>query len=179
MNIDRTEPGTSFRFVCEVYGPDLPSWQLRQFWRAYWRASDRLFDMVTFFRLARAGHIVCAWVAERDPDDDVFDVVATFGLELMIDRHGQPYTQFIFFDRDPDGDQAPSRLLDMAPLVVETCLRLSMTYKDAERFRGEMRLLLKGRRGWRRVVRRLGLVMDEEGWISENQEVFHHGPVRQ
>jgi hypothetical protein len=170
MNIAVTPPGINFEFACLVLGPDMPAWQLRAFARAYDRAGDWRWSPRTFRRNVRDGHVICCVVVRQD-----LSVAAQFGIELMIDRDGWPFTQFLFFESAPD-ERRLRALQKLVPLVVETAWRISMAYKEAETaFPYKMRLLLIGRKGWRRVVKKLGLQMDEEGWITEDQEAFRHG----
>jgi hypothetical protein len=150
-------------------------WVLRAFWRAYQRGGDGKWSMSELYRAARDGHIYCAWVLEQNQEDGDYDVQAQFGIELMHDEEGLPYTHFLFFDRNPAiaGKPSLAKLRDMAPTVCFTAWQLAMHYRDAEGFNDNVRVRLKGRPGWRRVVERMGLVMDANGWISDNQEFFH------
>lgn len=164
--------------MAEVMGPDMPSWQLRAFWRSYWASGDRDFGMMEFSRLVRMGHLLCIWLLEKDRmggDLAQWMVSGQFGVELMHDFDG-PYTQFVFFDRDVR-DPTRGDLWDVLPCVVMTAWQITQMYSEAEGFGGEQRLFLGGRKGWRRVVKALGIEM-REGWISNRQEVFGHGNVR-
>jgi hypothetical protein len=147
---------------------------MRSFWRSYWTSGDRALGMVEFSRLVRMGHIVCIWLLEVDKGGELC-VSAQFGVELMQDLQG-PYTQFIFFDRDTS-DKERGNLSKVLPCVVATCFKLSELYADSADFQGEQRLFIGGRKGWRRMVRSLGIEMNG-GWITNRQRCFDHGSVR-
>ena len=165
MNSEVIMRGTSSRNIW-AYGPHLSGWTLQSFWRAYRDGGDDAYSQARFENLVRTGNIICFAIAGGGV------VKAQFGLQLMRDRHG-PYVQFIFFA----SDFARLELARELPAVVDTCLRTARLYKQAEKYKGDMRLLLVGRKGWRRVARRLGLVMDDRGWITENQKAFKNGYV--
>jgi hypothetical protein len=156
MNTEFRRPdGTSFS--CRIVGSDMAPAVLAAFRDSYLSSGDGKMSMADFDQLTREGHIInCA----------VFDEVfcfALFGLELMKDRDG-PYTSFLYFDL------WHGRLAPIAETVIAMTYAVTRAYADAEGSSAPLRCLLRGRDGWERMVRRLGIEMDHDGWIREEQQ---------
>jgi hypothetical protein len=146
--------GTSFN--ARILAADMPQTVLQACRDSYLASGDGKLSDADFEQLTRDGHIInCA----------VFDEFcrAVFGLELMKDRDG-PYTSFLFFDL------WHGRLAPIAETVIAMTYAVTRAYADGEGSTKPLRCLLRGRDGWERMVRRLGIEMDHNGWIREEQQ---------
>lgn len=163
MKDDPTMHGTSSEVQASVLPAHCSAWQLRTLWQSYQASGDGRYFEAQFKQMVRQAHIVpCVIFDERWTR-------AIFGLELMRDDDG-PYTSFLFYE------QIYGRLVPIARQVIDVCWRVAVAYHDADGGRPDpARLLLKGREGWQRLVPRLGVKIDGEGWISEDQERFGYG----
>jgi len=133
---------------------------LQSFYQAYDLASDGYYqNWWEFSAEVRNGHIVCVSIIEPD-------YRSVMGIELMSDGQG-PYISLIFFCGHLT-----------RKLVREITFFLFMFmqhYKQQEHFGGYGRLYLGGRGSWQALIHRMGLTIDPEGFISENQEAFKDG----
>jgi hypothetical protein len=111
---------------------------------------DRMFQCVTLcFYLTRI---------------DTRDVEVIFGVELCAD-----HTNFLFCSA---AVQAPRGVMKRcAPAIVDICEDLTRRWCRWQ-WETEAKMLLRGRPGWARILKSLGIERDEDGWISEDQERF-------
>lgn len=137
---------------------DVMSMQL--FYAAYQQGSDGfLKSWWDFSHEVNSGHIVLATIDDED------EYRSVFGLELMHDREG-PYLNLMFYV----GRLSVRLVGELTWWIFE----FAQLYKQQERA-DLVRLKIGGRKGWRAFVKRMGLEMDQDGFISEYQEVFYHG----
>lgn len=156
MNIEAMPRGTNFSV--EAWGPDMPPWAMSSFSTAYRDGGDETLEIWEFERLVRAANILC--FALRNDGW----VHAQFGVQLMVEKRSRrPYLQIAFFK----SNVRRLNLARAAPVITKALYQTAMQHKYHERFDGEMRLRLVGRRGWRVVLRRMGIKIDKFGWISE------------
>lgn len=161
MNI-RPEHGQSYRLEFAAYGPGLRGKPQKRFFESYRKSASRFHGSETYsagkFRaLIGIGAIVCCEVTIDD------EHMADFGLELLEDNEG-PFLGLLFFE----GKALRLYVRDM----VGVCFSAVKANNAALGFEGEGRLRICGWSGWPRVLSRLGLIVDENGFIREFQPAF-------
>jgi hypothetical protein len=139
---------------------------LRVLYRCYRQASgDGLYTLRDFKADTRNGHILNFVVALNDD-------CCTVGLELMHDDQG-PYLSMLYaygFIEAP-----------MIGGILTACLIANAAYMEHEGYHPrDGRLWVKGRKGWRRVMRahRIATYDDpfdgDAFWITGDQPLFHY-----
>lgn len=158
------QPGQS----CEIVAiePHCSILALQYSFAAFQAGGDSFYkNWWEFSQDVRHGHIIPA-VIDRDGQG-----VAQFGVELMRDSQG-PYISLLYycgaFDLVMGG-----RLLRWLDVVLQQYKHGFGLSIDQEAY-----CKIVGRDGWRRICRRLGVYMDEAGFISDQQEVIRNGRFR-
>jgi len=143
-----------------AHGKDLDILSMQAFYQAYEEAADDYYqNWWDFSAQVRNGHIVCATILEPD-------YRSVIGIELMRDRRG-PYISPIFYC---------GRLTKKIVRELTWWLfQMMQLYKEQEGFDGYGRLYLGGRGAWQALIYRMGLHIDPEGFISEDQEGLRYG----
>lgn len=116
----------------------------------------------------RRGHIIPAVMQWRERDQVH---AAQLGVELMKDDDG-PYIQLLYYNGDFTPTAAPFLAAWLHQILAHYKVSFGLSADD------EAWCLVKGRPGWRRVIRRLGLAQDEAGYISDQQGVIFNGLFR-
>lgn len=167
MNIAVREPGPNFDVrICG--GWKISPVIMAHAWNAYQASGDGLYPSDRFMLQTINGALWHFFVGTPEP----VKVLATFGLELLRDDRG-PYVSFLYFEAQPG-----VRLAPIARAVIDTCHGFTRAMHEGAGGRGPARMLLKGRDGWQRLLPRMGIEIDPDGWISEDQEAFGHGHFR-
>jgi hypothetical protein len=152
--------GENSRPEFRTLGRDLDVLQMQGFYDAYELAADGFYrNWWEFSAQVRSGHIVCVLIVEED-------YKSALGIELMRDKHG-PYINPMFYT-----GRLTRRLI--RELVFYLFMFLQH-YKQEQHFGGFGRVFLGGRSGWQALAFRLGLRIDPEGFVSEDQETLRHG----
>lgn len=114
-----------------------------------------------FSTQVRKGHIIPAVIEWQGQ-------WAQIGVELLFDKDG-PYLGILYYNGSVN--------MRVAEHVMYWLFVMLQKYK-AQRGLGpdeEAYVQVVGRPGWRRMIKRLGLYQDEDGFISDQQGVFSHG----
>jgi hypothetical protein len=61
-------------------------------------------------------------------------------------------------------------LAAIAETIIRTTYAVTLAYARGEGDQLPLRCLLRGRDGWQRLVPRLGIEIDHDGWIREEQQ---------
>jgi hypothetical protein len=143
-----------------AWGKDLDILTMQAFYQAYEQAADDYYqNWWEFSSQVRSGHIVCVSIVEED-------YRSVLGIELMRDRKG-PYISPIFYC-----GRLTKKLVRELTWWLFQFMQL---YKEQEGFDGYGRLYLGGRGAWQALIYRMGLYIDPEGFISEDQEGLRYG----
>lgn len=155
-------PGRNCDRRITALAPDANIRQVQLAFAAFQAGGDEFYkNWWEFMQDVRHGHIlpvVMAWDNQA----------AQFGLELMADDNG-PYLSFLYYCGAVD--------IEGAAAVVDYTYHALQHYKKGFGLGpdDEAWVLLVGRPAWRRVVRRLGLHMDDIGFISDQQRSARYG----
>lgn len=157
-----TVPGKSSDRLLVALRPDANIRQIQLAFAAFQMGGDEFYkNWWEFMQDVRHGHILPV-VMKWDGGS------AQFGLELMADDEG-PYLSFLYYAGNVD--------LEAAAEVVAFTYRALQEYKKGFGLgpQDEAWVLLVGRPAWRRIVKRLGLYMDETCFISDQQRSARYG----
>ena len=169
MNIAAQVPGRNSEFDVKICGGyRISPVIMAHAWNAYQASGDGLYESDRFMLQTIHGSLWHFFVGGGDP----VKIRATFGLELMHDHRG-PYVSFVYFEVQPG-----VRLRTIAVAVIGACHGFTRGMHDGHGGVGPARMLLRGRDGWQRLLPRLGIKIDPDGWISEDQEAFGYGTQR-
>lgn len=154
--------GENSDVTIHAHGKDLDVLSMQAFYQAYDMAADGYFrNWWEFSAAVRNGHVVCVTIEEPD-------YRSVFGVELMRDGKG-PYINVLFY--------AGRLTRHLVRELTWWLFQFMQLYKQQEGFTGYGRMYLGGRGAWQALIYRLGLTIDPEGFVSENQEVFRNGNV--
>lgn len=158
-------PGRNSSRLLVALSPDANIRQIQLAFAAFQMGGDEFYkNWWEFMQDVRHGHIVPVVMQWEDR-------AAQFGLELMADDEG-PYISFLYYCGQVD--------MEGAAEIVAFTYRALQEYKKGFGLgpEDEAWVRLIGRDGWKRVVRRLGLYMDDKGFISDQQRSARYGLFR-
>lgn len=119
------------------------------------------FSFWDFSRLVGQGHIICGIL-----EDEAGEVQCMFAIELM--RLPMPHLSFLYWV-GPINAAILSEMMFWCWNALQL-LKLGLP-KPWEK--GAVRVV--GRKGWLRVMKRMGIAVDADGYVHEDQEAIRHG----
>lgn len=148
----KVEVGSSYRAHLRVYGSGLATARIREFYRSYVFGGDGKWPLLQFAHHARSGHLQLFEVVLQGA------VIGRYGISYMRDELGE-FVQVVFIE-GLDFDLYGDVIAKVTWQAARACAP------------SRPRCLVKGRRGWQRLLRRRGIVMGDDGFIDGNQEAF-------
>lgn len=157
------EPGRNSDVHVQALTPDTHLRGIQLAWQAFQLGGDEFYKTWwEFMQDIRHGHIVPVVMWWDDGK------AAQFGMELMADDNG-PYISFLYYVGSVDGRSMNAIVAYLYAALQSYKQGFGMGPED------EAYVRIIGRPGWARWLKRLGLYMDETGFISDQQEVLYHG----
>jgi hypothetical protein len=134
--------------------------KIREFWRSYLQGGDLTYDYQKFVHLTLTGQLLHYEV-------NGFNglVLGRFGLQISGDARGA-YVTLVYLEAQFLSEfvsQVISIIYHLANLIVPQWV--------------EPRAKVQGRKGWPRYLRRAGLKIDKDHFVSGWQEYFGYGVV--
>jgi hypothetical protein len=158
MNI-RAAPGLSGSvYGLDTFGPLVSRRKINKFWAAYKVSGDREYDLTRFIYLTKIGQVMHHEVRGAG------QIVARFGIEYSRDQRG-PYVTILYLQGQ--------WLIEYIHQLIWTLFVIAGEIVPQG---VEPRCKVVGRKGWKRLVRRAGLVMDDDGMVSGWQDYFGERP---
>jgi hypothetical protein len=136
-----------------VLGPDAEDASVREGYISYRIGGDDKYVYSRFKSYVRMGHVVLGVI------EDGGEVRARFGVELFDGYVSMLYVEGSGMDR-------------WIRELIDVLMRIGAANA---RFMEEPVLYIKGRPGWRRIIRRLGIEIDHNGFVAGWQEALRNG----
>jgi hypothetical protein len=160
-------PGPSYRPLYRFLGvpSDADHLSLRECFAAFCVGGDGYYKTYWDFATdVRSGHVVPFIVEHGDNETH-------FGIELMHHPEtGGPVFSVLYYTGELSGQ-----------LLSELAFYLYTSMQDHKRIMGTNApgyLRVVGRRGWSRLIKRMGMEMDEDGYICEDQPTIRLGLIK-
>ena len=160
MNI-ALDLGSSSKPVALTYGPDMGLLLIADFYQAYVYGTLDVEPMPRdrFVEKIRAGELICSGVW----DDDVLRLV--WGNEVRNSINGR-FLSFLFLM-----GALPMPVLHKMALQTWKIARLS----GCVNLHGKTRVYIEGRKGWVRKLKKIGIRLDERGFVVEDENGWMPG----
>jgi hypothetical protein len=140
-----------------VHGPSLSDWKIRKAHQAYRIGGDGRYAYSRFKSYVRTHRIVVGEV------ELMGKTRAWFGVELLWNRHG-PYASMLYIC----GSGMDVWIWDL----IDALKRIGAAHTA---FLSEPKLYIRGRKGWARAIKRLGIEVDNQGFVWGWQEALRDG----
>jgi hypothetical protein len=161
MNMS-AQPGKNCELRIVALEPHCGMREMQLAYAAFSRGGDEFYkNWWDFQRDVRTGHIIPVIVTWGDR-------WAQFGVELLKDDDG-PYVSLLYYAGHFDRG-----MVWMVAAWIYQCLQRYKLQHGMGRY-DEAFCLIVGRPAWRRILKGIGLEMDEKGFVSDQQGVLSHG----
>lgn len=158
-----------YRFL--AVEPDADHLTLRECYAAFCVGGDGFYrDWWDFARDVRKGHVV-PFVIEHISFPSGQHAETHFGIELMTHpKTGGPVFSVLYYTGELNGELVSELTFFLYQAMQNHKLDIH-TQKH-----GYLRVI--GRPGWKRLVKRIGVTMDDDGYISEDQPAIRYGMLK-
>jgi len=152
-----------YRFL--AIEPDADHLTLRKCYAAFCVGGDGFYrDWWEFARDVRRGHVVPFVIEHGNKETE-------FGIELMLHpQTGGPVFSVLYYTGELNGDL----FSELVWFLYESMQNHKLAMHTQKH--GFLRVI--GRKGWARLIRRIGVEIDADGYISEDQPAIRYGRMK-
>jgi hypothetical protein len=153
-----------YRFL--ALEPDTDQLSLREAYAAFCIGGDGFYrDWWEFARDVRRGHVVPFIIEHGNRETQ-------FGIELMSHPEtGGPVFSVLYYTGELSGDLISELAFFLYDAMQHHKLSLHGHNKP-----GYLRVV--GRKGWARLIRRIGVEIDDDGYIADDQDAVRYGMLK-
>ena len=162
MNIAATIRGTSSKPAIQIvsYGPDLSPFLIADFFYGYHYGNTVVnAEQMTrreFARMVKRGKLICHSVYAGEL------LIAVFGTAIRHDDEGA-YIEIAFFL----GDLGRNFRDVLRAMAMRTYWVARLEQQSRFEYRKNVRMRARGRKGWRRALKMVGVRIDHDGWCRD------------